>query len=373
LNRAGFDMSENAMKEGKSSVNGMKVVVRIPNWVGDAVMATPALRSIRMGFPNARIALQGRPKILDLLRGLKFFDELIPMTPGPRGGKAGILEAAAALRSRRFDMGLLLPNSFSSALIFFLGRVRARTGYAINGRGILLNRSLPLSARARKKDPSPMTGYFLKIARFAGGAPTSEEVELAALRESEERAEAFLKETGLAGARPLVGLNAGSSFGPSKCWTPEGFAAVADWAAGPLGGRAVLLCGPGEEETAKAVLAGTKSQLVDTSRRILPLDVLKSVMRRLDLLVTTDTGPRHIAVAFKVPVVVLMGPTNPAYTASNLDGTRVLRLDLDCAPCHKKDCDLDHACMRDITPAMVIEQAAGLLGRSPAEVLSHDS
>jgi len=372
-------MSENAMKQDGTVREGMKIVVRVPNWVGDAVMATPALRSIRIGFPGARIALQGRPKILDLLDGLESFDETIPMTagpvgrkPSPAGGKPGIRAAAAALRRRRFDLGLLLPNSFSSAMIFFLGRVKARTGYAINGRGLLLNRSLPVSARARKREPEPMTGYYLRIARFAGGAPTGEAVELAVDPESERRAAEFLKEKGLEGARPLVGLNAGSSFGPSKCWTPEGFAAVADWVAAERGGRAVLLCGPGEEETARAVLAKTTSPLADTSRRILPLDVLKSVMRRLDLLVTTDTGPRHIAVSFGVPVVVLMGPTNPRYTASNLDRTRVLRLDLDCAPCHKKDCDRDHACMRDITPAMVIEQAAELLGRSPAEVLSNE-
>jgi len=322
-------------------------------------MATPALRSLRLGFPRSRIFLQGKPKILDLLKGLDSFDEVLPFQDS---GRKRVLSAAAALRPHRFDMGLLLPNSFSSALVFFLGGVRNRTGYALNGRGWLLNRSISISAGKRKKNPSPMTGYYLGIARFAGGdSGVSEDLELAVDGENEKKAESFLEREGLAGAHPLVGMNVGASFGPSKCWTPEGFARLADAVREDLGGRVLLLCGPGEEEIARSIVEKVRHPLVDTSLRILPLDLVKSVMRRLDILVTTDAGPRHIAVAFKIPVVVLMGPTNPAYTDSNLDKTRVVRVDVDCAPCHKKECDRDHECMKLITPAMVMENVKDLL------------
>lgn len=343
-----------------------KIVVRIPNWVGDAVMATAALRSIRRGFPGARIFLYGKSKLLELLDGLEGCDETIPLRSGSKSG--GVWSEAAALRPHRFDMGLLLPNSFSSALVFFLGGVRNRTGYGMNGRSLLLNRTIPISARARKKNPEPMTGYYLRLARFAGGARTGEELELAVDPEGEAAASVFLAEKELEGARPLVGLNAGSSYGPSKCWTPEGFARLSDAIHDELGGRTVLLCGPGEEEIARQIVDRARRPIIDTSRKVLPFSVLKSVMGRLHLLVTTDTGPRHIAVAFGIPVVVLMGPTNPNYTASNLDRTRVVRLDLECAPCHKKECDRDHDCMRAITADDVLARARELLSLPQAAV-----
>jgi len=236
----------------------------------------------------------------------------------------------------------------------------------MNGRSLLLNRTIPISARARKKNPEPMTAYYLRIAQFAGGAQTGEDLELAVDREGEAEAGAFLAERGLDGARPLIGLNAGSSYGPSKCWTPDGFARLSDAIHDELGGRTVLLCGPGEEAIARPIVDRARRPIIDTSRRVLPFSVLKSIMGRLHLLVTTDTGPRHIAVAFGIPVVVLMGPTNPNYTATNLDRTRVVRLDLECAPCHKKECDREHDCMRGITADEVLARARELL--SPQSV-----
>jgi len=342
-----------------------KIVVRLPNWVGDAVMATAALRSIRLGYPDAQIYLYGKAKLLDLLGGLDGCDVTIPLGPG----SGRVWSEAAALKPHRFDLGLLLPNSFSSALVFFLGGVKRRTGYGLNGRSFLLNRRIPISARARKKNPQPMTAYYLNIARFAGGAETGEDLELAVDPEGDSRAGAFLQERGLGDARPLIGLNAGSSFGPSKCWTPEGFARLSDAIHDELGGRTLLLCGPGEEEIARQIVDRARRPIIDTSREVLPFSVLKSVMKRLQLLVTTDTGPRHIAVAFGIPVVVLMGPTNPAYTASNLDRTRVVRVDLECAPCHKKECDREHACMREITAEEVLARARELLSPQPAAAI----
>jgi heptosyltransferase II len=356
-------MSENA-KDLES------LIIRIPNWVGDVVMATPALRSIRLGFPQSRIVLQGKAKNLELLGGLGFFDDTIPFKPvAGKGGKPSLVAEASRLREHRFERGLLLPNSFSSALIFFLGRVRNRIGYAINGRGVLLNRAISVSAGVRKKNPEAMTGYYLRIARFAGGAETDETVELATNPESDRRAGEFLEKAGLSGARPLIGLNAGASFGPSKLWSADRFAALSDRIHDELGGRTLLLCGPGEEEIARPIVAKARHPIIDTSGAVLPLAQLKSVLKKTDLLVTTDTGPRHIAVAVGTPSVVLMGPTNPLYTASNLARTRVIRLDSACAPCHQKICPLDyHACMEDISPDMVIDRVRELLSLEQTEV-----
>ena len=298
---------------GEGARPTMRVVIRCPNWVGDAVMATPALRSLRRGFQESRICLVGKRSIIHLLHGLPYFDDTLFL-----GGKGtgAVLALAGALRKRKHDLGVLFPNSFSSALSFFLGGVKERCGYDLNGRRWLLTRSIRPEMEGLKRRPSPMTEYYLELARFVGGGETDDRMELRTDPVLDEEAERFFRSHGLKGVAPLVGLNPGASFGPSKQWTPEGFAEVADRVARDLGGRCLLLCGPGEESIAEAIRARAVQPLVDTSRSVLPLDLLKSVVARLDALVTTDTGPRHFAAALSVPSVVIMGPTDPRYTAA---------------------------------------------------------
>jgi heptosyltransferase-2 len=346
-------MSENA-KDIES------IAIRLPNWVGDAAMATPALKSMRTGYPGARITCVGKPGILKFLNGLPYFDETIPV----RGkGLRQILPLARRLKKQSYALGLILPNSFSSALSFFLGGVRRRTGYALNGRTLMLHRSIRPVMEGRKRRPVPMTRYYMDLALLAGGADTGEKVHLGTEHDLDDAAARFLGRNGLEDVSCLVGLNPGASFGLSKQWTADGFARVVDRVAEDLGGQAILLCGPGEEAIADAILRRTGQRVLDTSRNVIPLDLLKSVVSRLDGLVTTDTGPRHIAAAFDVPCIVVMGPTDPRYTDYPSEHTRVIRIDVDCGPCHKKACDTDHRCMRDIPGDEVFEALKGAMER----------
>ncbi|MHC4941501.1 MAG: lipopolysaccharide heptosyltransferase II [Planctomycetota bacterium] len=342
----------------ESAKNIDRITIRLPNWVGDAVMATPALRSIRRGYPSAHICVVGRPGILKILEQLPFFDDRIPLVG--KGLKRD-LSLAVRLWKRSFDLGLILPNSFSSALSFYLGRVKRRTGYALNGRSFMLNRSIRPEMEGMKRRPTPMTHYYLELARFCGGAETTERMELKTRPEHDAEADRLLAAWGADQAAMRVGLNPGASFGPSKLWTPEGFARVADRVSSEMEGKAILLCGPDEEEIADAIMERAEHPIVDTSRAVLPLDLLKSVMARLDALVTTDTGPRHFAAALGVPVVVIMGPTDPRYTETNMDLTRVIRVDADCSPCHKKVCDTDHRCMQQIDGDRVFSELKDML------------
>ncbi|MFH1998029.1 MAG: lipopolysaccharide heptosyltransferase II, partial [Planctomycetota bacterium] len=338
-------MSENAKKIDS-------LVIRLPNWVGDAVMATPALRSMRKGFRESRICLIGKPGILNLLKGLPYYDTTLEF----RGrGFRPVLSLAAQLRKNRFDMGLLLPNSFSSALAFFLGGVRERVGYGLNGRNRLLHLAPLPEMDGLKRKPSPMTDYYLDLALLSGGEPTSRKMELRTEPELDAEAGRLLEMWGLGQTACRVGLNPGASFGPSKLWTPEGFARLSDQIHEELNGRTLLLCGPNETEIADAITARANHPIVDTSRKVLPLDLLKSMIARMSAVVSTDTGPRHLAAALNVPVVVIMGPTDPRYTETNLERTTVIRKEVPCGPCHKKVCDLDHSCMTKIKSVEVFE------------------
>ena len=162
----------------------------------------------------------------------------------------------------------------------------------------------------------------------------------------------------------VIGLNPGASFGSSKCWPAQNFARTAELFEEKTGARILLFAGPGEDEIVKAILSKTSAKIINTAPDRVDLELLKPLVKRCNLFVTNDTGPRHYAVAFDVPAVVIMGPTDPRYTSSNLDKTIVIRVDLDCSPCHKKTCPADHRCMTQITPEMVLEAGEKLLSES---------
>jgi heptosyltransferase-2 len=159
----------------------------------------------------------------------------------------------------------------------------------------------------------------------------------------------------------VVGLNPGAKFGSSKCWPPEYFARLAEMLEQQWNCRILLFVGPGETQNANEIMALTKAHVINTDPDRIDLGLLKPMIRRCNLLITNDTGPRHYATAFKRPVIVIMGPTDPRYTDKNLEQSIVLRKELPCAPCHRKECPESHECMRGIMPEMVLDAAIHLV------------
>ena len=159
----------------------------------------------------------------------------------------------------------------------------------------------------------------------------------------------------------VIGLNPGAKFGSSKCWPPHYFSDLADMLAKRWDCKLLLFIGPGEEDLGRSIAEASNARIIDTGPDRVDLALLKPLIKRCQLLVTNDTGPRHYAVAFEVPVLVIMGPTDPRYTDTNLEKTLVLRQELDCSPCHEKTCSLDHECMAGITPEDVLKGSEKLL------------
>jgi heptosyltransferase-2 len=207
-----------------------------------------------------------------------------------------------------------------------------------------------------------MTEYYLDICRWLG-LNVSEKVwpKLFIGKQVLERAESLFQKHGIRDNDLVIGLNPGASFGSSKCWPAEYFAELAELCEKELGAKTMLLAGPGEEGIVKAILKKSRAKIIDTHNDGVDLELLKPLVGRCNLLITNDTGPRHYAVALDVPVVVIMGPTDPRYTASNLDHTVVIRKEMDCSPCHKKTCPREHQCMTEITPTEVFTAAKNLL------------
>lgn len=345
-----------------AEIGSETVHVRLPNWVGDVVMATPALRALRRAASRARIVLVGTAPSRRLLAGLDLFDDFFELDRrGRHAGLGGFLRAGRELARERDRLFVLLPNSISSALLARASGSRCVLGYWSRQRFLLLDVRPRFAMEGHRRRPIPMTRLYLDLLRAVGVAADDERLALAISGEEEERASAALRALGIGPEEPFFAANPGASFGASKFWTLEGFAGTIRGLHERRGLRTLVLCGPGEEELARTIAAAAGASAVDTSRALLPLELLKPVLRRARLLVTTDTGPRHIATAFGTPCVVVMGPTDPRHTNSNLEATRVLRVDVDCGPCHLKICPLDHRCMTRLGPSDALAAADALL------------
>jgi heptosyltransferase-2 len=216
--------------------------------------------------------------------------------------------------------------------------------------------------------PLPMQDYYLEICRNMGLTIAENPApKLYLTPELELHGDELLAKYRIAKNDRVIGLNPGASFGSSKCWPVEHFASLAERLQKQYQCKILLFIGPGEEPIADAIVAASKADLINTAPDKIDLAELKPLIKRCDLLVTNDTGPRHYAVSLNVPNVVIMGPTNPVYTESNLETTAVIRKDLPCSPCHKKVCPLQHhECMTTITPADVCEQIEKLLPEQTA-------
>ncbi len=326
-------------------------------------MATPALRCLRSAFPDAQIDLTMVPYVRKLVEEAPWYDNIIEYSRNnEHKGLTGLFRYVQSLRKNRYDLAVLLPNSISSALITFLAGAHRRIGYDRDRRGFLLTDPVSAPTENGVFVPQPMVEYYLKLCEALGAPVDSRKTELFVDPESERRAQKLFNKHALRGEDIVVAINPGAAYGSSKLWDTARFAEVADTLADREGCKVLLLGGPGEKQIVQEIASSARSSPVDLAEEDVALDTLKSVIKRCDLLITVDSGPRHIAVAFDKPVVVLMGPTDPRYTNSNLEKTIVLRVeDLDCAPCHIKECPTDHECMNRITPDMVIHAAKELL------------
>lgn len=305
----------------------------MPSWVGDVVMATPALRVVRSSLPGAFVGVLLRPPLEEVVAGLGTFDEAhVDRAEGVMGPK----HVAGRLRPRRYEASLLLTNSFSTALIARLAGIPRRVGYSRDARAMLLTHGIEASRRAGGGfAPVPAVVSYLHAAehflwvmgrrerapeaawptRWKGEpivVPEGVRLELAVTESQRARASEVLSRGGLEG-RAFALLNPGGN-NAAKRWPAERFARVAEhlWRAHGL--AVAVNASPGEGEVSRAIAACASCPVVELGPLGGTLGSLKGVVERARLMVTNDTGPRHFAAALGVPVVTLFGPTDPRWT-----------------------------------------------------------
>jgi len=340
----------------------MKIAVFLPNWIGDAVMATPAVRALREHFADAEVIGVLKPYIAGILEGAPWFDRLVMLdSHGPWPQRW--LPVARQLRRESIDLAVLFPNSFHSALVAWLGGCRRRVGYVRYARGLMLtDRLQPICDERGRRQPTPVIDAYNLLAEQAGSPAPSCKMQLFTTLRDEMAADVVWKQTGLVEATEVVLLNPGAAFGAAKHWPLAHFVKLAQDLTDQRGSGVLVLCGPGERELAGQIAAQADRDTVHSLAKYpLSLGLTKALVKRSDLLITTDSGPRHFAAAFDRPVVTLFGPTHIEWTETyHLRAVHLQRV-VPCGPCQLRVCPLDHRCMKDLSPAEVYRASARLL------------
>jgi heptosyltransferase II len=349
-----------------------RIALFLPNWVGDVVMATPAIRAVRNAFPSADLTAVCKPYVADVIAGAPWFGEVIHSDKrGPRSQR--MLAVARKLRAIRPEAAILFPNSFRTALLARLAGCRCVIGFARYGRSLLLTERLQARRDARGAFvPTPVIDDYNRLALALGmgdlgdmGDP-GHRMELFTTATDEAAAEQVIARFGLARFERTIAFNPGAAFGAAKHWPTAHFAELARMFTQRQSAAVVVLCGPGERELARRIAADSRSPHVFPLSDIpLSLGLTKALVRRADLLVTTDSGPRHFAAAFDRPVVSLFGPTHIEWTRTYFEKEVLLQKAVPCGPCQKRVCPLDHRCMRELSPGTVFAAAVDLLRRFP--------
>lgn len=329
-------------------------------------MSTPGLAALRAAHPDAEIVAQLPVALAPLLAGTGLADAVWTLPPRSAGRRA-LFREARRIAAHRFDLAIAIPESISSALLMRLGRVRRVVGFARDPlRRLLLHECVPAEAAWGRRRLVSRERFVLRLMQAVGAKPVDgpRRLVLATTDEEARRLDAALRPLGLPlealhTARPVV-IAPGAGYGDAKCWPPESFGALAD-ALMQNGETVVLVGGPGEHERIAAVRRAMRHAPI-TLDGVLDLGALKVLLRHARLLVANDAGTRHVAAAFGVPSVVFFGPTTVAKTPDNLERVAVLETEQACRPCYRRQCPIDHRCLRDIPVETALAAALRVAG-----------
>jgi lipopolysaccharide heptosyltransferase II len=338
----------------------VRVGVLLPNWVGDVAMATPTLRTLRRELPDARLIGIARPYLIPLLDGTPWLNAILSWEYKGRGRMGRTWRLLRQLRAERLDVLILLRASLTAGIIARLSRARYTIGYARRGLDWLLTHPVEPLYFGRGSTPVSAVDDYLNLLNVLGLSATHKQVELATTSANERAADGVWKRFALPPGQHVMLLNTGGAYGEAKHWPAEYCVSLALRAADEFGLTTLVLCGPQERQAAAAIEnAAHHPQVRSLAAEDVSFGTTKAIIRRSRLLVTTDSGPRHVASALGTPTVVLFGPIDPRWSRNYQRESIELSVPLDCAPCGRRVCPLGHhRCMRDLTVDQVLGAVA---------------
>lgn len=336
-----------------------RILIRSTNWVGDAVMTTPAIRAIRKHFSRAEISILAKPWVAPLFESSEHVDRVLIYDDEQRHrGLSGLFRLAKEIKKHRFDAAILLQNAFEAALIAFLAGIQYRIGYPTDGRRWLLTHPVPMPPGIKQ---SHQTGYYLGILNGIGVREPDSSLYLRLSPKLTMSAQSILLDHDVDPDETVVGVNPTATFGPAKQWFPESFAQLADRLAEELECRIIIFGGPKDRRLGVAISNMMQHPSINLSGKT-RLDEAMGLIGVCRLFVTNDSGLMHVAAALKVPLVAIFGSTNPVTTGPWSERAKTVHIPLHCSPCLKPECPEGHLnCMRQIDVDSVMNAVKALL------------
>ena len=330
----------------------MRILVRGTNWIGDAVMTTPAIRKLRALFPEAAMTLLTPEWAEGIFSSTGLFNDIV--TTDSR------LAEVRELRRRGFDLAIVFPNSFKTALVARLAGAKQRFGYASDRRGFLLTDAV---ATPEWKNTRHEVYYYLNLVdaieqSYFGAVTETTDMEPRIEVPSEKLVEAqrFIS----AGDSRTIVLAPGSTNSRAKRWLPENFASLNDRLQRELGAKVLLLGSKGDAEVSQRVIDLSSEKPIDLTGDT-DIETAAALLHEADILVSNDMGLAHLAPAVGTKTIVIFGPTNQVTTRPFSEKAVVLSANVECAPCMLRDCPIDHRCMTRVTADSVFEEVKKIL------------
>lgn len=329
------------------------ILVRGPNWVGDCVLSVPAIKAVRAHFPEAKITLLVRPWVAGLFHSATFIDNL--WTQEKAKGIRNWIRTTREIKERHFDLAILLPNSFESALMVWTAGIPKRVGYQTDGRRLFLTNAVKPSSIKQHQ-----YRYYLRLVTESFGPKAEDDLRIQSTMKEKENARKLLAQAGIRPEKSFMVVNPGAAFGGAKRWQEARFATVADKLAKELDFGVAIIGSESERAIGEKVYAHMETKAAVLSGKT-SLETLVGLLSEASLIVTNDSGPMHIAAALGTPTVAVFGSTDSEVTSPVGPKTSVVRNPVDCSPCMLRECPIDHRCMEGVTVAKVYSSAMELI------------
>jgi heptosyltransferase-2 len=335
-----------------------RLVIRTPNWVGDAVMSTPFLHAVRSNFPHAHITLLAKPWVAPVYENNPHIDGILTYNvKGRHRGLSGKFRLSKDLRKHDFDLALLLQNAFEAAFLVWLAGIPIRLGYDTDARSLLLTHPVhrhPSLKRLHQID------YYLEILKGAKLAANFSEMEIFISGPEKYQAIQRTRAGGCSEKACVIGINPGAAYGTAKRWFADRFAELCIRLKSIPDVCFLIFGGPGEEELGKTIAGSVGDACINLCGKT-SLREAVSLIDQCRLFITNDSGLMHVAAALHIPQIAIFGSTDHTTTSPRSHLSHIIRMPVACSPCMKPDCPTDHRCMNAVTVDHVLDLALELL------------
>ncbi len=343
-----------------SNLNPKNIIIRMPNWLGDLVMATPVIEDIRAKWPEAQITAMCQSNVAPILQKDPRLTTIFSFKrPSGWLHRSAVRDVIRTLKHNQYDLGILLTNSFSSAWYFWRGQVQNRIGYQGHYRSWLLSQAVPYPKEIE-------TQHLVKTYKMLLeplGIPLSEsDPKLFITDEERKSAQELLKQQGLSFGDILVGINPGAAFGTAKCWLPERFQEVTKKLLTYPNVKIVYFGDPAGAPLVNMICQDFPEQVINLAGKT-NLRQLMALIQLCQIFLTNDSGPMHIAAALGTPLLALFGSTSDVKTGPYKIG-KVIHKHVECSPCYKRVCPIDFKCMRAISAEEVFNDLKNLIEKN---------